>query len=207
MNYNSRLFDRIRIKPQAEEPREDEVQPRCQHPGCALPGPFRAPMGRGNEGRYLQFCLDHVREYNASYNYFAGMNDEEVAAYQKDAVIGHRPTWSMGVNASGRARTGAAGEPEEGADPAYVDPFGLFDRMARPARRAEAPRRHLPPRVKAAFETLGLEENAEPEKIKTTYKTLVKRFHPDANGGDRSFEARLQEIIRAYGTLKTAKFV
>ena len=64
----------------------------------ALPG----PKGRGQEGRYFQFCLEHVREYNASYNYFAGMTDAAVAAYQKDAVIGHRPTWAMGVNGAVR---------------------------------------------------------------------------------------------------------
>jgi hypothetical protein len=101
MDLNSPLFDRIRIKPQCDEPREAEG-PVCERPGCKALGAFRAPKGRSQEGRYFQFCLEHVREYNASYNYFAGMTDAAVAAYQKDAMIGHRPTWAMGVNGAVR---------------------------------------------------------------------------------------------------------
>src|SRR5205085_8670370 len=72
MDLNSPLFDRIRVKPeQREEPREDRV--RCNFPGCEETGEFRAPMGRLREGQYFCFCLDHVRQYNASYNYFNGM--------------------------------------------------------------------------------------------------------------------------------------
>ncbi len=206
MNDHSSLFDRIRIKPQADEPREDN-EPRCQHPGCGRPGPYRAPMGRGHEGRYLQFCLDHVREYNASYNYFAGMDDDAVAAYQKEAVIGHRPTWSMGVNAAGRSRGGPAPGRGNAEEWTYDDPLGVFARATGRRAGATPVGRQLPERVRAALDTLGLDENADPTQVKAAYKKLVKRFHPDANGGDRSFETRLQEIIRAYATLKTAKFV
>ena len=87
MDFNSRLFDRIRIKPTADEPRASARQePVCEKIGCGLAGAFRAPKGRGKEGQYWRFCLDHVREYNASYNYFTGMTDDAVAAFQKDAV-------------------------------------------------------------------------------------------------------------------------
>ena len=55
-------------------------------------------MGRLREGQYFCFCLDHVREYNATYNYFNGMTDEAVRLYQKEALTGHRPTWKMGAN-------------------------------------------------------------------------------------------------------------
>ena len=76
MNINSRLFDSIRIgASDAEAPLESDA-PRCDHPGCARAGEFRAPKGRGREGQFLHFCLEHVKAYNASYNYFAGMSDE-----------------------------------------------------------------------------------------------------------------------------------
>src|SRR5919205_4420933 len=97
MDLTSPLFDRIRIKPSSDEPQEPKG-PVCDHPSCQAAGEFRAPKGRSREGQYWRFCLQHVREYNASYNYFDGMSDDAVVAYQKDAVIGHRPTWSMGVN-------------------------------------------------------------------------------------------------------------
>ena len=87
-------------------------------------------MGRLREGQYFCFCLEHVRAYNHSYNYFNGMSDTDVAKYQKEATIGHRPTWTMGVNRA------AKGHREEGDDPAgFVDPLG----MSRPRRHRSAP--------------------------------------------------------------------
>ena len=77
------------------------------------------------EGKYWKFCLDHVREYNASYNYFAGMSDNAVQAFQKDAVIGHRPTWAMGMNPTTRAAEG--GEAPKAREWAYSDPLGVLD--------------------------------------------------------------------------------
>ena len=205
MDLNSPLFDRIRIKSSCDEPREAEG-PACEHPGCGVPGPYRAPKGRGQEGRYFQFCLDHVRAYNSSYNYFAGMTDAAVAAYQKDAVIGHRPTWAMGVNAAGKAQeAGAEGAAREWD---YVDPLGVLNGENFKQARRRAPVEPKKPRltgpVRRALDVMGLDETADGPTIKAQYKTLVKRFHPDANGGDRSFEERLRDIIKAHDTLKTA---
>ena len=74
----------------------------CEWPGCKNKGPHRAPKGRENSREYCHFCLNHVREYNQSYNFFQGMNADAVARYQKDALTGHRPTWKMGANAAAR---------------------------------------------------------------------------------------------------------
>lgn len=206
MDLNSPLFDRIRIKPSCDEPRREE-KPRCERPGCGALGEHRAPKGRGQEGQYWRFCLDHVREYNKGYNYFAGMADDDVMAYQKDASTGHRPTWNTASNSS-QARRRKDGAPPPTGDFDYLDPFGVL-RSAQPfhARRAaepERPRRPAP--VLRALEALGLDENADAAAIKAQYKTLVKRFHPDAHGGDRSLEDRLREIIRAHDTLKAAGY-
>lgn len=203
MDLNSPLFDRIRIKPSCDEPRKAE--PGCEHPGCSAPGAHRAPKGRGREGEYWRFCLDHVRDYNKRYNYFAGMDDDDVMAFQKDASTGHRPTWNSASNAAGGRRR-KDGAPPPASDFDYLDPFGVL-RSAQPlhARRAaepERPRRPAP--ILRALETLGLDDKADAAAIKAQYKTLVKRFHPDAHGGDRSFEDRLREIIRAHDTLKAA---
>jgi hypothetical protein len=201
MDLNSRLFDRIRIRPSCDEPRAAQ-EPACDKVGCGEPGAFRAPKGRGREGQYWRFCLGHVREYNASYNYFAGMSDDAVAAYQKDAVIGHRPTWAMGVN--GAARKSDEQPPR---DWAYVDPLGILraETLGPTFRAAPEPRRprHSGP-VRRALDVLGLDDSADGPAIKAQYKALVKRFHPDAHGGDRSFEERLRDIIRAHDTLKAA---
>ncbi len=115
MNLNSRLFDSIRVK---RAPRQSGASTRiaCDHPGCTLAGEFRAPMGRDREGQYFCFCLEHVREYNATYNYFNGMSDDAVAKYQREALVGHRPTWNMGVNRAGK------GHREDGDDPSRRPP-------------------------------------------------------------------------------------
>ncbi len=91
MDLNSPIFDRIRVK--RERQREEPAATRrivCDFPSCEATGDFRAPMGRLREGQYFCFCLDHVREYNSTYNYFDGMTDEAVARWMKEDVIGHR---------------------------------------------------------------------------------------------------------------------
>jgi DnaJ domain len=202
MNFNSPLFDRIRIRRACEEPRAAQ-EPGCERPGCVGTGLYRAPKGRGKEGQYWRFCLDHVREYNHSYNYFAGMSDDAVSAFQKDAVIGHRPTWAMGANAAPRTRVDAEAT---GRDWEYFDPLGVL-RSAGVEQGRQAPpepkRRYSGP-VRQALDILGLDEAADAAAIKAQYKALVKRFHPDAHGGDRGFEERLRDIIKAHDTLKAA---
>jgi hypothetical protein len=144
-----------------------------------------------------------VREYNHSYNYFAGMSDDAVSAFQKDAVIGHRPTWAMGANAAPRTRVDAEAT---GRDWEYFDPLGVL-RSAGVEQGRQAPpepkRRYSGP-VRQALDILGLDEAADAAAIKAQYKALVKRFHPDAHGGDRGFEERLRDIIKAHDTLKAA---
>lgn len=197
MNLNSPLFDRIRTQRQPrEEKRETAI--KCDSPGCEAEGAYRAPMGRLREGQYFCFCLDHVREYNATYNYFNGMNDADVARYMKDATVGHRPTWAMG------ARRGQAGFREDGRPTG--DPLGMY-RARRHCRAAEKKQPRYSPVAMRAFEALGLDETAGAEAIRARYKELVKRHHPDANGGDRSREEKLREIIHAYKTLRAARLV
>lgn len=204
MKFESKIFDRIRIKP--DEVRiQREAHPPCEWGGCAEAGTHPAPKGRDREGEYYHFCIDHVRLYNKSYNYFSGMKDEAVADYQKDAQTGHRPTWTMGVNSHAGRRPSDPGD----APPRYDDRFFLFRRRARfSATAAEEepkpePRRKLKNLERRSLDVLNLAETASQADIKARFKELVKRHHPDANGGDRSAEGRLQEIIEAYNYLKT----
>lgn len=206
MKLDSPLFDRIRVKP-GEDRRLRTESPCCDWPGCDANASHRAPKGRLREGEYWRFCLEHVREYNQSYNFFAGMSEDAVARYQKDAITGHRPTWRMGVN--GRQPSGSTHEP------GYfntVDPFGMFRELGiggpwRPAGDHPAPeRRPVRNAERKALDVLGLETDASATDIKAKFKVLVKRHHPDANGGDRSCENRLREIIQAYNYLKSVGY-
>jgi hypothetical protein len=207
MKISSPLFDRIRVKP-GEDRRPRTGRPGCDWPGCGESATHRAPKGRLREGEYWRFCLAHVREYNQSYNFFAGMSEDAVARYQKEAITGHRPTWKMGVN--GRNPNGApAGF---GADPrGTADPFGVFREMGvgpwRPEGERPVPERRMVRNAeRKALDALGLETDASATDIKAKFKVLVKRHHPDANGGDRSCEDRLREIIQAYNYLKSVGY-
>ena len=146
-----------------------------------------------------------MREYNKSYNYFTGMNDAAIQAFQRDASIGHRPTWQMGVNAK------ADETPVRGPKPAGFNwSAGRRIRSASSAtafRRGPEPERRKVHNMEArSLSTLGLDKSATAAEIKARYKLLVKRHHPDANGGDRSLEDRLREIIQAYSYLKSVGF-
>jgi hypothetical protein len=201
MDLNSPLFDRIRVKREPEQERREATM-RCDSPGCEASGEYRAPMGRLREGQYFCFCLEHVREYNNSYNYFNGMSDGDVARYMKDATTGHRPTWSMGV------KRGMGGFREEGAKPGdFADPIGMHRQRFHRGRRRETQEPRYSPVTMNALHALGLDDTAGAEVIKARYKGLVKRHHPDANGGDRSCEEKLREIIHAYKTLRAARLV
>src|SRR3984885_8100591 len=108
MSNDSPLFDRIRVKPDQDRRLRAEL-PGCQWPRCGAAATHRAPKGRLRANEYWRFCLEHVREYNHSYNYFAGMSEDAVARYQKDALTGHRPTWKMGLSGTGRGGRSARG--------------------------------------------------------------------------------------------------
>ncbi|MEI7803724.1 MAG: DnaJ domain-containing protein [Hyphomicrobiales bacterium] len=201
MKFDSPLFDRVRVKPSKDRrPRNDT--PACNWPGCAEPGAHRAPKGRAREKDYWNFCLAHVREYNASYNFFAGMSDDAVLAYQKDALTGHRPTWKMG--------TGKRGAEHPGMDTA-TDPIGMFHEMggrssSRPDPEHKPEKRMIRNAERKAFETMGVEASVTAAELKMRFKLLVKRHHPDANNGDRSTEDKLRAIIEAYNYLKSVGF-
>ncbi|HTV27813.1 MAG TPA: J domain-containing protein [Xanthobacteraceae bacterium] len=205
MSTNSPLFDRIRVKPDRDRRLREEL-PACQWPKCGAPATHRAPKGRLRSGEYWRFCLEHVREYNNSYNFFAGMSEDAVAKYQKDAITGHRPTWKMGSLGGQRGATG-----NRRADGwAAEDPFGLFGEAAAAGgtghARPTAEGRKILNAQRRALDVLGLEADAKRTDIKARFKVLVKRHHPDANGGDRGSEDQLRDIIAAYNYLKSAGF-
>lgn len=199
MTTHSKLFDKIRIRKDKDDLAR-QAYPPCEWEGCNKPGVHRAPKGRGREGQFYHFCTDHCAQYNKAYNYFSGMADDAIAGFVKDAVYGHRPTWNMGVN-----RIDETPDLKTGAK--FEDPFAMFRGYgAKPAPAAAKPRRRLKVMEQRSFDTLGLADTATETEIKTRYKELVKLHHPDANGGDRSSEDRLREVIQAYNHLKKAGF-
>lgn len=168
---------------------------RCDSPGCPAPGEHRAPRSPDDLGSHRWFCLDHVREYNRSWNYFTGWQPEQIEAYRHAANTWHRPTWRVGVGPDGRRR--AAFGPDGLRDDFGIfegsDPLGAATGHAAPAKM-QAP-------VARAFTELNLGPKASAQEIKVRYKALVKQFHPDLNGGSKDAEERFKTINEAYSCL------
>ncbi len=165
-------------------------QPRgCDHPDCYEDGEFRAPKSRDNLNDYHWFCLDHVRAYNKSWNYCQGMSEDEIESEIRRSTVWDRPTWPPG----------AAVRMEERLRHTIYDSSGFYG--YEPHESAQ-PRRHTP--ESKALETLGLAESANFTVVKAKYRELVKKHHPDRNGGDRSAEERFKSISQAFHVLKRA---
>jgi len=153
-----------------------------------------------------------VREYNLSWDYFRGMSPGEVDAYQRAAVVGLRPTWKLGERSAGPSQ-----QLHEFFRGAYVDPSMVFNdgpntgstEKAADSRKVseEKTERKRSKMQLAALETLHLDPDATLQDVKTRFKELVKRYHPDANGGDRGAEERLRQVIKAYGQLRSSGYV
>lgn len=201
MKTTSKLFDSIRISSNKKQQAGSEAR-QCQWEGCEKTGAHKAPAGRNHEGQYLYFCIDHVRAYNKNFNYFSGLSDKDIAKFQKDALTGHRPTWPTDFSNGEAKKTAATYAKIRSGTAAYQnrirDPFSLFTQ--RPSTNRFA--RKLKPLEAKAFDTLGLQANASAEDIKMRYKELVKKHHPDSNGGNRSSEERFRDVLHAYNLLK-----
>ena len=167
----------------------------CAVPGCDEPGEFKAPLAPSSfdgPGAWRFLCLDHVREHNARYNFFEGMSPDEITEAQSPLAGWDRPS---------RRFVGS------GADPApswsdFSDPLDAI--AARFGRRAEARTSRFSKDEQRALSILGLGEDADRHSVRQRYSALVRRFHPDRNGGDRSQEERLGRVIEAYQLLRRA---
>jgi hypothetical protein len=190
---HSRFKRDIRIKKDAVK----QIATRaCARPECSSPGTHRVPKSRDKLNEHLWFCLEHARAHNESWDYFMGMSEAEIESFRTDAITGHRPTWPLGKRAA-RMPNGHDGHE-------FTDGYGVFfDVDDKPKPRAPE-RNHLTRPQLVALETLNLDASATLQEIKARYKELVKRFHPDANGGDRGAEERLKQVIKAYGVLRAA---
>ncbi|PRX08975.1 UNVERIFIED_ORG: DnaJ-like protein [Martelella mediterranea] len=211
MNLDSKYFDRLRTKrkrPASAKTEAESAAAICQWDGCNKPAKHRAPVGRNAEGQFFMFCFEHVKAYNKGYNYFDGLSDGEIARYQKEALTGHRPTWTVGVNGDAR-KTPINGSKKADSTASFShmrDPFGFVDDDKGGAPKRPRHQRKLKTLESKAFDTLGLTGEASPDDIKKQYKALVKKHHPDANGGDRGSEETFRSVVQAYQLLKQAGF-
>lgn len=164
----------------------DESHRPCQHSDCAEAGVHKAPKSRDNLTDYYWFCLEHVRAYNQAWDYFVGMSEEQIEAQRRIDTVWERPSWPLGADlhkAEARAREELERE------------FGASSTAGRGRDQ-----RHS--KDEQALAVLDLKRPITFPEIKARYIKLVKRLHPDANGGDREAEEQLKSVNEAFSTLK-----
>ncbi|MCB1399379.1 MAG: J domain-containing protein [Rhodobacteraceae bacterium] len=167
----------------------------CDKEGCNEPGQYRAPKSPKVLDDYFWFCKDHVREYNLNWNYFQGQSEAEFQAFLDNATVWERPTRPFA-----RAKDEARGWERHGIS----DPMELLGQNAtqNPGRVAG---RRLPPTERRALDILDARDSMTKSEIRRQYKALIKVLHPDMNGGDRSQEEILQEVVWAWDQLKDSR--
>lgn len=210
--YKPRFGLDMRIRPPKEgevegrRPEDDVLslkpgQVRCEWPECQRAATARAPKSREMMNEYYHFCQAHAGEYNKNWNFFAGMSEGEARRHREATATGGRPTWAF--RASAASREAAALTARTGKANGFYDPHSVFGAGAAPLREKAAPvQRQYGKIERQAYADLDLEAGADPAEVRARYTELLKRCHPDNNGGDRSAEDKLQRVIKAYKVLK-----
>jgi len=163
---------------------DDQIR-RCASDGCVAEGIYPAPRSRNALRDYLWFCLDHVRAYNKSWNYYEGLEGAALEAEIRRATTWERPSWKF-----------ATGQPSEDA---FHDSFGMFNFE----QRGTGETGRIPtPEERRAWTVLQMTPVNDMDLLKKRYKQLAKENHPDKNGGDAKAEERLKEINQAYALIR-----
>mgnify|MGYP001478374806 FL=1 len=167
----------------------------CEHDGCSEPGKFRAPRAPDVLDEYKWFCKDHVREYNLQWNFFNNTTEAEMNAQMSKDKVWERETRSFSdPEARAWARLGIE-------DPHQV----LGENATKNPGKSTTGSRRLPPTERRAIEILEAKDNWSKAEVRKAYKSLIKILHPDMNGGDRSQEEQLQEVVWAWDQIKESR--
>jgi len=176
----------------ANEP-DDKIR-TCDWPGCDEEGEHRAPRSRAELNTYNWYCLEHIREFNKSWNYYEGMSDDEVEKDRRHDTTWNRPSWPLGgLEKDLRFKNG---QPD-------INDFGAFGYNEGASNAAPPRQPGLDPKIAQAFAILDMTPPVTLDQMKRRYKELVKRYHPDANGGDKAAEEKFKQISQAFEILKT----
>jgi len=170
----------------------------CEQPGCDEQGAHRAPRTPIDLRNYRWFCLEHVRAYNRAWNFFEGWTQSDIERFQRDDMTGHRPTWPFG---SRKTLDENMSDMDSVFQAFAHEWFGANQDEKERARKARGANGLRDAELQDALAVLDLSPPVDLTSLKRRYKSLVKKHHPDANGGSRESEELLKQINQAYNCL------
>lgn len=168
----------------------------CDHPGCEQQAGYRAPRGRDDLRSYYWFCLEHVRAYNANWDYYRGMTPGQIEAHLRADTSWQRPSWKLG-------NMGSAAKPDFTIDD-LQDPLGILrghGRTGTPPGNRNAPV-HAPEFLRDSLAKLNIAWPTSLANIKARYRLLARKYHPDTNPDDQKAEEHFKSVGAAYKILR-----
>ena len=189
MKLNSKYFDEIRSK----KTKKSKFR-NCESIGCNESGNY---IAKNKNGKINYYCIEHIKLFNKSYNFFADMSEDEIIDFQTSSMTGHRPTWKMSSNnTADQKKYSNFGEKSK-----FSDPFGFFEQDKNNSKNLN---KRSSNSTNDALKELGLSGRPSKSVIQSKFKELVKNLHPDVNGKDKNNEERLKLVINAYNKLKSS---
>jgi len=162
----------------------------CDWNNCSVEGRYKAPKERDNSKNFRLLCLEHIKEFNKNWNYFSGMNDQEIIEFLRSDMIWHKPTQSFSSSDNFFKILWNNALKDEMNKLNFNNEFNHMNKF-----------KFNNTDIKA-FGILGVTVGLKWEKIQEKFKKLVKKFHPDMNAGNKKFENKLKIITLAYTQLK-----
>ncbi len=162
----------------------------CDWNNCLEEGSYKAPIEKDNSKKYRILCLNHVREFNKNWNYFEGMNDDQICEFLKSDMTWHKPTQSFSSSDNffkilwNNALKDELNKYKINGQLDHMNQFKFNNNDIK------------------AFSILGVSVGIKWERVQEKFKKLVKKFHPDMNSGNNKYEDKLKVITLAYTQLK-----
>ena len=146
---------------------QKEKQERiCSNPKCNELGVYPAPKSRDQLREYLYFCINCIRDFNKSWNYFEGLSEEELEVEIRKSVTWDRPSWKFGTKSLNHD---------------FEKAFREFEN-----KKSVNNKKIIDKKLEKSFKMLGLNSDSNLTEVKTRYKFLAKKWHPDVQNDSKS---------------------
>ena len=171
-----------------------EFEHLCDHKECSKQGKYKAPKSRLRINEYYLFCLKHVTDYNKSWDFYKGLNVDQIELSLRKDIVWDRPSWPF------------KGKPNNILSQLREfmnSDYSLFekDRNLQNFLKNRMIDENLTVNEHKSLKILNLSMPVSVIEIKKKYKKLVKIFHPDVNDNNKEAEKQFKEINEAYKTL------